>query len=113
MDFDTKVSELIDTRIEVALNSNSKEYGPLDPLIGIGELIDRLSIVNQKLYQLKDDVMHNKDNKEFLAQAAIKDVQLVIERSRLKSAIDHKFDYIAEQKIVKNSYINDEVKKYG
>lgn len=113
MDFDTKVSEIIDTRIEIILNSNPKTFGPLDDLVGIGELIDRLSIVNQKLYELKNDVMKSQDNKDFLAEAAIKDVKLVLERSRLKNAIDNKIDYIAQQKINKSAYINNEVKKYG
>lgn len=113
MDFDTKVSELIDTRIEIALNSNEKQFGPLDDLIGIGELVDRLSIVNQKLYELKNDVMKNQSNTEFLAKAAVKDVELVLERARLKRAIDIKIDYIAQQKINKNNYIVAEVKKYG
>lgn len=113
MDFDTKVSEIIDTRIEIALNSNKKEFGPMDDLVGIGELIDRLSIVNQKLYELKNDVMKNQSNTEFLAKAAIKDVDLVMERSKLKRAIDIKIDYIAQQIINKNNYIGSEVKKYG
>jgi hypothetical protein len=74
----------------------------------MGELVDRLTIVNIKLYNLKNEVMRRQDDKEFCAQAAVEDVALVMERARLKKCIDEKLVYV-----IKNvdSY-NPEVKNY-
>ncbi len=77
-------------------------------LLSMGELIDRLSIVNYKLYDLKNQVMKNQDKEKFLAVAAIKDVALVEERARLKRAIDEKL--IA---MITNPNYNPEIKSYG
>ncbi len=82
-------------------------------LISMGELVDRLTIVNIKLYNLKNEVMDNK-NKTFRAWAAEQDVYLVEERARLKKCIDEKLK--AEIKRIAEtgeSGYNPEVKKYG
>lgn len=77
-------------------------------LLSMGELIDRLSIVNYKLYDLKNAVVKNKDDASFLAHAALRDIALVEERSRLKRAIDEKL--IA---MIQNPTYNPEIKSYG
>jgi hypothetical protein len=90
-------------------------YNPFEELISMGELVDRLSIINFKLYKLKDDVMNRPDDAEFGAWAAKEDVRLVLERARLKKCIDEKLITII--KTMTQSKIdygfNAEVKKYG
>jgi hypothetical protein len=81
---------------------------PYETLLSMGELVDRLTIVNIKLYDLKNEVMKRKDDKDFLAVAALKDVALVEERSRLKRCIDEKIISM----VCKPSY-NPEIKSYG
>lgn len=77
-------------------------------LISLGELIDRLSIVNFKLYMLKEK-QATKTDVQFLANAAKEDVVLVEERARLKRCIDEKvLAYLADK-----GNFNAEVKSYG
>jgi len=82
-------------------------------LLSMGELVDRLSIVNFKLFTLKDKVMETEDA-EFRAWASEEDVKLVMERSRLKRAIDEKLIYTVS-KIDNGEDIAfiPEVKRYG
>ena len=100
--------------IESAILEAIKDYDgsivptPFSTLLSLGELIDRLSIVNFKLYRLKDTVMNSTDDKEFLARAAIDDVALVMERSRLKRCIDEKIELMVQGKTT----YNKEVKSY-
>ena len=105
------LSELIEAEIIEAISKykshNFVTYASLE-LLSMGELVDRLSIVNYKLYDLKNEVMKRQDNESFLAAAAIKDVALVEERARLKRAIDEKI--IA---MVSNPNYNPEIKSYG
>lgn len=61
-----------------------------EELVTMGELVDRLSIVNFKLFKLKDTVMQKKEDKDFCAWASVEDVKLCKERSRLKNALDEK-----------------------
>jgi hypothetical protein len=84
-------------------------------LLSFGELVDRLSIINFKLYRLKDAVMNKSDDEKFRAWAAIEDVKLVEERARLKKCIDEKLIYIIKQINSGNETggFNPEVKKYG
>ncbi len=81
---------------------------PFNKLLSMGELVDRLTIVNIKLYNLKNEVMRKQKDKAFCAKAAVEDVALVMERARLKKCIDEKLVYT-----IKNvdSY-NPEVKSY-
>jgi hypothetical protein len=87
---------------------------PFEELLSMGELVDRLSIVNNKLYKLKDDVMNSEDS-DFKSWAAEQDVKLVLERARLKKCVDEKLVAIIHR--IKNGYesggYNPEVKKYG
>lgn len=112
---DEAISELITKRCQWVLDNNYEpQISPIDDLISIGELIDRGQIVNKKLFELKNEVMRRQEDKEFLADAAIKDVQLVEERARVKRAIDGKiFQLIV--KAVKGCAQphNPEVKFYG
>lgn len=58
--------------------------------VSLSELIDKLVIVNLKLFKLKD-LQQESDDPEKLAQSAKKDVSLCKERNLLKNAIQQKF----------------------
>lgn len=112
-------SDLIDKKIIEVIqsfnNSNELVDNNFENLISLGELIDRLSIVNFKLYNLKDEVMSETCSEEFKAEASVKDVYLVRERARLKKCIDEKVLYMMSR-ILKGDTMggfNPEVKKYG
>ena len=78
-------------------------------LLSMGELIDRLSIVNFKLYTLKNEVMKRRDDEKSRAWASVEDVRLVEERARLKKCIDEKLaEYVCGK-----SRFNPETKSYG
>lgn len=86
------LSKEIDTAICNAIVTYDGSYkldNPFEGLLSMGELVDRLSIVNFKLYTLKNKVMQSEDP-EFKAWAAEEDVRLVEERARLKRCIDEK-----------------------
>ena len=86
-------------------------------LITISELIDRLSIVNIKLYNLleKTTELDGKDNKSkddvaIIIKLSGDNIRLVKQRSQLKSAIDNKInDAISKG----GTNVLDEVKGYG
>jgi hypothetical protein len=114
-----KLSESIDKIIEESIKSYDNSYNlgesPFEELISMGELVDRLSIVNFKLYKLKDEVMDRPDDSEFRSWASVEDVKLVRERARLKKCIDEKLIHMIN-KINSgdtNGGFNPEVKKYG
>lgn len=113
-----KLSENIEKIIITSIKDydNSYELGnPFEELLSMGELVDRLSIVNFKLYKLKDEVMDRQDDFEFKSWASVEDVKLVRERARLKKCIDEKLvgiiTRINEGDI--SGGFNPEVKKYG
>lgn len=104
-------SELIDSYIfhSIGCQYDDKEMSSAyKKLIGFGELVDRLTIVNIKLYNLKNEVMRRQSDEKFLASAAIKDIALVEERSRLKKCIDQ---YLASYHSVPMT--QNEIKSYG
>lgn len=114
-----KLSELIDEQIVSSIESydNSYELGenPFEELLSMGELVDRLSIINFKLYKLKDEVIDRPNDEEFKSWASVEDVKLVKERARLKKCIDQKLISMIN-KINKGDEaagFNPEVKKYG
>jgi hypothetical protein len=109
------ISELIIKRCAWVLENNYEApVSSIDDLISIGELIDRGQIVNKKLFELKNEVMRRKEDKEFLADAAIKDIHLCEERSRIKRAIDEKiFQLIVKAVKSHDSPHNPEVKFYA
>ena len=114
-----KLSDLIDGKIKEAISNydNSYELGnnSFEELISMGELVDRLSIVNFKLYKLKDEVMLRQDDDVFRAWASVEDVKLVMERARLKKCIDEKLLRIISRVETGDlsGGFNPEVKKYG
>ena len=108
--------------IELAILKAIRSYdgsctldNPFEELLSFGELVDRLSIINFKLYTLKDEVAKRTSDQEFCSWAAIEDIRLVKERSRLKACIDKKLIAVLER--YKSGDItggfNQEVKKYG
>lgn len=106
-----RVSDKIERHIVRAVGTfNPKEVHdcPFGKLLSMGELVDRLTIVNIKLYNLKNQVMRRQKDKEFCAAAAVEDVALVMERARLKKSIDEKLKCV-----IKNvDTYNPEVKSY-
>ena len=110
-------------KIKVAHPNSIKEYdnsfelgnNPFEELISMGELVDRLSIVNFKLYKLKDEVMLREDDENFRSWASVEDVKLVMERARLKRCIDHKLLSIISRVNSGDDSggFNPEVKKYS
>jgi hypothetical protein len=117
MDEEQGVSQLIDGVISQSVQSfheaDYQELNEFEELLSLGELTDRLTIVNIKLFKLKDDVMSS-DDAEFKSWAAEQDVYLVMERARLKRCIDTKLKTEIDR-IVRTgeSGYNPEVKKYG
>jgi len=120
-DSQTTAAELIEAQINDSIidfyNNIDKfniEESDFEKLISLGELVDRLSIVNFKLYKLKDDVMNSGDEL-FRSWASVEDVRLVEERSRLKKCIDQKILSMINR--VHSGDLcggfNAEVKKYG
>lgn len=113
------LSNLIDEQIHQSINQydNSYELGKnsFEELISMGELVDRLSIVNFKLYKLKDEVMDRQDDEKFKSWASVEDVKLVMERARLKRCIDEKIISTIHRVVNGNinGGFNPEVKKYG
>lgn len=117
--FTDALSSAIDATIRDAVAQfsvgNETQYGSFEELISMGELVDRLSIVNFKLYMLKDEVMDRQNDTEFGAWASVQDVKLVMERARLKKCIDEKLlSMISKVNSGDNTGgFNSEVKKYG
>ena len=108
------INEIIENAIK-SYDGNYKLGNPFEQLLSFGELVDRLSIVNFKLFTLKDEVARRDTDREFCAWAASEDIRLVKERSRLKGCIDEKLiciiTRIAEGD--RSGGFNAEVKKYG
>ena len=111
-------SSAVDSVIENSIKNYDGSYtlgSSFEELITMGELVDRLSIVNFKLFKLKDTVMQKKDDKDFCSWASVEDVKLCRERSRLKNALDEKLSAIIQR--VKEGDIkggfNGETKLYG
>lgn len=112
------MDEIINSIIENSIDNYDKSVildNPYEDLISMGEIVDRLSIVNFKLFTLKDEVMKRQKDKNFCAWASIEDVKLVKERSRLKKCIDQKLVSMINKVINgdKSGGFNPEVKKYG
>ena len=110
-----KISDAIDGIIEDAVDRVTDKVtldDPFEKLLSFGELVDRLSIVNFKLYMLKDKVMDNED-KDFRSWAAEYDVVLVEERARLKRCIDTKLMTMIKRAADDSDSFNPEIKRYG
>jgi hypothetical protein len=113
------ISDLIEQRIEQSIkdydNSYSLAENAFEQLLSMGELVDRLSIINFKLYKLKDEVMLRLEDEKFKSWASVEDVKLVRERARLKKCIDEKLLSTMAKVFQgdKSGGLNQEVKKYG
>lgn len=88
----------------------------MDELITLSELIDRLSIVNIKLYNLLEkttelDAKKNRSKEDvaLIMKLSGDNIRLVKQRSQLKSAIDLKINEALQRG---NTNILDEVKDY-
>ena len=108
----------VDSQIENSIKNYDGSYtlgSSFEELVTMGELVDRLSIVNFKLFKLKDTVMQKKEDKHFCAWASVEDVKLCKERSRLKNALDEKLVAMIQRvKTGDNSGgFNGETKIYG
>jgi hypothetical protein len=83
-------------------------------LISLGELVDRLSIVNIKLFVIKN-FQKNCHDEKLLAQSAKDDVRLVEERARLKRCVDEKVIKMIHRALSgrEDTGFNPEAKRYG
>jgi len=113
-----KISNKIDKIIENAIdnyNGACTTGGSFEKLLSFGELVDRLSIVNFKLFTLKNKVVDKGATTDFKSWAALEDVKLVEERARLKNCIDEKLITMIHKISSgdKTGGHNQEVKTYG
>ena len=113
MDFSEVIGKHIDFAVECYDGSYNNEDSFAD-LLSMGELVDRLSIVNFKLYVLKDKVTELQED-TFKSWASVEDVKLVMERARLKKAIDAKLVHMINIILSgdESGGFNSEVKIYG
>lgn len=113
------ISDAIDDLIFESLRNFDGKLDPVDHvfegLINFSFLIDSLSIANIKIFTLKNEVMSRQHDKEFCANAAVLDCKLVLERARIKRALDRKI--LSMLNSVKNGDEHagtvEEVKNYG
>ena len=111
----TAIDEIIDVSIKNYDQSYKLNKDPFEELLSMGELVDRLSIVNFKLYTLKDEVMKRSEDSVFKSWASEEDVKLCRERSRLKACIDQKLIHTIDRIYHGDNTggFNEETKKYG
>ena len=115
-----KASDQIEKIINETISNYDGDYklevnDPFEELISFGEIVDRLAIVNFKLYTLKDEVIKRPKDKNFRSWASEEDVKLCKERSRLKTCIDKKILTMFKRYSLgdNNAGFNPETKKYG
>ena len=112
------LSSEIDKRIRETVKSfdprRKVDYHAIESLVSVGDLIDKLSIVNCKLYTLKNKVAQNRTDTKMCAELASEDVFLCEERSRLRRAIDEKIIAICHRIVSGDTTggFNPEVKRY-
>ena len=117
---DEEIAEVVDRRIHQAILKESLEGRGPEPvafmeLDGFAELVDRLAIVNIKLFKLKDLQTEETDEK-ILAASAKLDVDLCKTRSKLKNALNAKIAQIIQDVCDSDVDFNPqepEVKVYG
>lgn len=112
------ISDSIDEHVSNAISQfdgNISLENPFEELISFGELVDRLSVVNIKLFKLKDEVMLRPDDAAFRSWASVEDVKLCKERSRLKRCIDEKLAAMIARVVGGDASAghNSETKLYG
>lgn len=67
----------------------------------VGELIDRLTIVNNKIWHLEEDIKAQPNIPTLVAEKALKVRRLNMERSQLKNAITNRIEGAAARREVK------------
>lgn len=115
MNLSDQVDEIINHAVEKFDGTCHLEENPFEKLVSMGELVDRLTIVNLKLFTLKSRVNgENKNEASYLQWAAIEDVKLVEERARLKRCLDEKLNTTIARHLSgdKSGGFNPEVKMY-
>ena len=110
-----KLSDTIENIINKAIIEfdGSCKCEPFEEILSIGEIIDRLAIVNFKLYTLKNQVVKKSNDKDFCAWAAKHDVFLCDKRSSLKNCIDAKIFAMIRKNLDHLSSSQPETKLYG
>lgn len=122
---DTSFGELIDKRIreEIELTKYTLDFEAFFcnhsnedqlALVSLGELIDRLSIVNIKLWRVKD-LQANETDPEKVFQLTKNDIELCKERSLLKRALNRHLSHLVSAHLRSPEAFpyNEEVKIYG
>ena len=115
--FSDEIEEYIDMairRIDLSMGGPD-EQNRFEKLLSMGELVDRLTITNKKLWEEKiiQTNLHNIYGEEELAESAGRDVRLCKERARLKACIDEKLIAIITRIIYgEDAGFNKEVKNY-
>ena len=87
-----EISKAIEQCINTAIDNFDDSYelgSPFEETLSFGELVDRLAIVNFKLYTLKNETIR-RNNDKFRAWSSVEDVNLCRERSRLKNCLNEK-----------------------
>ena len=111
------MDKIIEEIIQNAIDSYDGSYtleNHFEKSVSFSELVDKLSIVNFKLFTLKNEVANNQDEK-FRAWASYEDINLVKERSNLKKCINEKLVAIVSRivKEGKDDTAVPEFKQYG
>lgn len=120
------LADVLDNEVQTVLEKGDHrkvQDSAIEKLVTIGELVDRLTIVNKRLWELKDAVANSNDDL-FKSEAAQKDIDLVLERSIVKAAITDKIVHMVRRAVIQYESQNlgenyqdpdsrNEHKKYG
>ena len=109
------ISQIINNQIEQVLENPQNTFGnSVSKLISFGELVDKLTICNNKLFKVKDQQADLKEEESDLAIELVrKDIALCKERSQIKRAIDFKLREIIKSLISDQDEFVAEEKLYG
>jgi len=110
------MSDYVNKRITDIVSSWSPTDEPseISKLISFGELVDKLSICNLKLFKIKDLQASIDARESGMAIAYIKqDIALCKERSQIKRAIDQKLREIIKSQLSGTDDFVAEEKLYG
>ena len=112
------MSDFINKKIQditIGWTTDDDEGGPVSDLISFGELVDKLTICNMKLFKLKDLQANLKpEDASVVAMGYIKqDIALCKERSQIKRAIDQKLREIIKSQLSGTDGFVAEEKLYG
>ncbi len=111
------LSDTVESIISQAIDQFDDNYhaeNNYEKLLGLGELVEKLSITNFKLYTLKNEVIRRKGDEAFCAWASEEDVKLCRARGLLKNCIDDKLRaYISREVHNETEQVIGETKLYG